>query len=162
MPLDIVVLQGSPNRKGSTRMMVDAFAVGAHEAGHAVQIVDVAAAGVHPCGGYVACGYEGPCIQHDGMDKLKRRILASDMPVFATPLYYYGMTGQLKCVVDRFCSFNSSLNVKHLQSALLAVAWNADDWTFDALDAHCKTLVRCLNPRDRGERPWAMDAGRRG
>lgn len=149
--MDIVVLQGSPNRKGSTRMMVDAFAEGAREAGHMVHIVEVATAGVRPCGGCVACGYEGPCIQHDGMDALRKQILASDMLVFATPLYYYGMTGQLKCVVDRCCSFNSSLHAKHLQSALLAVAWNRDDWTFDALEAHYKTLVRYLNLRDRGE-----------
>ena len=149
--MDIVVLQGSPNRKGSTRMMADAFAEGAREAGHVVRIVDVASAGVHPCGGCVACGYEGPCIQHDGMDDLRKAILATDMLVFATPLYYYGMTAQLKTVVDRFCSFNSSLHAKHLQSALLAVAWNAEDWTFDALDAHYRTLVRYLNLRDRGE-----------
>ena len=49
------------------------------------------------------------------------------MVVFATPLYYYGMTAQLKTVVDRSCAYNSSLNSRHLKSALLAVAWNADD-----------------------------------
>ena len=67
------------------------------------------------------------------------------MVVFATPLYYYGMTAQLKTVVDRFCAYNSSLNSRHLKSALLTVAWNADDWTFDALETHYKTLVRYIN-----------------
>lgn len=72
------------------------------------------------------------------------------MLVFATPLYYYGMSAQLKTVVDRFCAFNSSIQRKHMRSALLAVAWNGDGWTFDALEAHYRTLVRYLNFRDQG------------
>ena len=39
---------------------------------------------------------------------------------------------------------------KHMKSALLTVAWNSDDWTFDALEAHYKTLVRYLNLEDMG------------
>ena len=88
------------------------------------------------------CGYEGPCVQKDDVEMIRKKLLASDMVVFATPLYYYGMSAQLKTVVDRFCAYNSSLNSRHLKSALLTVAWNADDWTFDALEAHYKTLVR--------------------
>ena len=60
------------------------------------------------------------------------------------------MSAQLKTVVDRFCAYNSSLNRRHLKSALLTVAWNADDWTFDALTAHYKTLVRYINFEDKG------------
>ncbi len=55
-----------------------------------------------------------------------------------------------KTVVDRFCAYNSSLNSKHLKSALLTVAWNADDWTFEALEAHYNTLVRYINFEDKG------------
>jgi multimeric flavodoxin WrbA len=72
------------------------------------------------------------------------------MVVFATPLYYYGMSAQLKTVVDRFCAYNSSLNRRHLKSALLTVAWNSQDWTFEALEAHYKTLVRYINFEDMG------------
>ena len=60
------------------------------------------------------------------------------------------MSAQLKIVIDRFCAYNSSLNRRHLKSALLTVAWNADDWTFDALEAHYKTLVRYINFKDMG------------
>ena len=60
------------------------------------------------------------------------------------------MSAQLKTVIDRFCAYNSSLNRRHLKSALLTVAWNADDWTFDALKAHYKTLVRYINFEDCG------------
>ena len=111
--MKITVLMGSPNRKGSTSILVENFTKGAEEAGHSVEIIDVCHADIHPCIGCVKCGYEGP-------------------------------------VVDRFCAYNSSLNSRHLKSALLTVAWNADDWTFDALEAHYKTLVRYINFQDCG------------
>jgi putative flippase GtrA len=55
------------------------------------------------------------------------------------------MSAQLKTLIDRFCAFNSSIQRKHMKSALLATAWNNDNWTFEALEAHYKTLVRYLN-----------------
>lgn len=146
----ILVLQGSPNANGSTSLLVAEFARGAREAGHSVDVVDVATLDIAPCTGCVACGYEGPCAQSDDMDALRAGILSSDMLVFATPLYYYGMTAQLKTVIDRFCSANSSITGRRLRSALLTVAWNADSWTFDALEAHYDTLVRYLSLRDCG------------
>ena len=148
--MKILVLQGSPNANGSTALLAREFAAGAREAGHDVSIVDVASLDVAPCTGCVACGYGGPCALYDDFDELREQILAADMLVFATPLYYYGMTAQLKAVVDRFCSANPRISGKRLKSALLAVAWNDDDWTFDALEAHYDTLVRYLNLRDCG------------
>ena len=81
---------------------------------------------------------------------IRQAILAADMLVFATPLYYYGMSAQLKIVIDRFCAYNSSINRKHMKSALLTVAWNNDNWTFDALESHYQTLVNYLNLEDCG------------
>ncbi len=140
----------SPNLDGSTNILADSFIKGAAEAGHEVLKINVDDLNINPCTGCLVCGYEGPCSQHDDNETLKKEILDSDMIVFATPLYYYGMTAQLKTIIDRFCSYNSSLNRKHLKSALLTVAWNADDWTFDALEAHYKTLVRYINLDDQG------------
>lgn len=113
-------------------------------------MADVAHADIHPCTGCIHCGYEGPCVQKDDVEGIREKILEADMLVFATPLYYYGMSAQLKTMVDRFCAFNSSIQRKHMKSALLAVAWNSDGWTFDALEAHYKTLVRYLNLQDMG------------
>ena len=146
----ITILMGSPNRKGSTNILVENFVEGATEAGHECEVIYVCHANIHPCTGCVACGYEGPCVQKDDVEQIRAKLLASDMVVFATPLYYYGMSAQLKTVVDRFCAYNGSLNGRHLKSALLTVAWNADDWTFEALEAHYKTLVRYISFEDKG------------
>lgn len=148
--MKIVVLEGSPNKHGSSNMLADEFIRGAKEAGHSIEVIDVAHADIHPCSGCIHCGYEGPCSQTDDVDKIRSQILAADMIVFVTPLYYYGMSAQLKTMIDRFCAFNSSIQRKHMKSALISAAWNADDWTFDSLLSHYKTLVRYLNFEDRG------------
>lgn len=148
--MKIIILEGSPNRKGSSNLLADCFKQGAEEAGHTVEIIDAAHADIHPCTGCIHCGYEGPCVQKDEMDRIRPKILEADMLVFATPLYYYGMSAQLKVLIDRFCAFNSSVQRRHMKSALLAAAWNSDDWTFEALESHYKTLVRYLNLADMG------------
>ena len=53
-------------------------------------------------------------------------------------------------LIDRFCAFNSSINRRHMKSALITAAWNSDGWTFEALEVHYKTLVRYLNLQDMG------------
>ena len=148
--MKITVLQGSPNRDGSTAVLIENFMKGTQESGHTVSVIDTAHGNISSCTGCVACGYEGPCIQQDDIAQIREEILTSDMIVFATPLYYYGMSAQLKTVIDRFCAFNASIQRKHMKSALLAVAWNSDDWTFEALNAHYRTLVRYLNLEDQG------------
>ena len=112
--MQITVLQGSPNRKGSTAILTEAFAQGARGNGHDVDIIEVDHANIHPCTGCVACGYGGSCVQHDGFDDIRERILESDLLVFATPLYYYGMSAQLKACIDRFCSANPCITSKQL------------------------------------------------
>lgn len=146
--MNIIVLKSSPNIHGSSNQLADAFIQGAKEAGHSVAVVNAAHVDIHPCGGCVACGYEGPCVQKDAMEAIRSQIFNADMMVFVTPLYYYGMSAQLKILIDRFCAFNSSIQRKHMKSAMLAAAWNSDDWTFEALEVHYKTLVRYLNLED--------------
>ena len=148
--MNIVVIEGSPNRDGSSNLLASELIRGAEEAGHIVHTVDAARADIAPCTGCIHCGYNEPCVQKDDMETIRPQILDADMLTFVTPLYYYGMSAQLKTLIDRFCAFNGQIQSKRMKSALLAVAWNADNWTFDALEAHYKTLVRYLNFRDQG------------
>ena len=148
--MKIIVLEGSPNPHGSSNMLADHFIRGAKEAGHTVKVIDAAHADIHPCTGCIHCGYEGPCVLKDDVETFRKDILEADMMVFVTPLYYYGMSAQLKTLIDRFCAFNSSIQRKHMKSALLTAAWNSDGWTFDALEAHYKTLVQYLKLKDMG------------
>ena len=146
----IAVLKGSPNINGSSNMLADSFSKGAKEAGHEIVEIDAAHADISPCIGCVHCGYEGECSLTDDMDTFRHEILKSDMLVFVTPLYYYGISAQLKTFIDRFCSRNFSIQRKNFKSVLLAVAYNSDDWTFDALEVHYNILLRYLNLDDCG------------
>lgn len=148
--MKIAVLEGSPNKHGSSNMLAEEFIRGAKETEHNIEVIDTAHANIHPCTGCVKCGYEGPCSQKDDVENIRKIILDSDMMVFVTPLYYYGMSAQLKTMIDRFCAFNSSIQRKHMKSAMICAAWNADDWTFESLLSHYKTLVRYLNLTDMG------------
>lgn len=146
----ILVIESSPHRNGSSNMLAMQFVKGAQEAGHSVSFFDAGHGDLHPCNGCNACANDGNCIQKDGMAGLRDRLLRTDLVVFITPLYYFGMSAQLKMVIDRFYSFNSALQERHLQSILIVAAWNSDDWTMEALQVHYKTLCRYLNFTDRG------------
>ncbi|WP_158345332.1 NAD(P)H-dependent oxidoreductase [Diplocloster agilis] len=51
---------------------------------------------IAPCLGCSACGMDGPCVQKDSMVQLQKEILKADMMVWVAPLYYFGMSAQLK------------------------------------------------------------------
>lgn len=100
--MKIAVLNGSP-RVGNTAAMVSAFAEGAKEAGHEVEILHV---GKMKIGGCLACEYchgkgEGKCVQKDDMEKVMPAYREADMIVFASPVYYFGMTAQLSAAIQR-------------------------------------------------------------
>ena len=149
--MNIIILQGSPNTDGSTALLCNEFSQGARHTGHSVECIDIARLSIAPCLGCVQCGYGArPCVQHDDMQIVRKKILDADMVVFATPLYYYGMSAQLKTVIDRFCADNIAIDNKQLKASLITAAWNSDSWTFEALVAHYQTLCRYLNMQDKG------------
>lgn len=102
--MQILVLNGSPRPQGNTAKMVNTFKEGAASAGHQVEVVEVCKNDIKGC---LACEYchtkgKGQCIQKDDMEKVYTLLRKADMLVLASPIYYHGMSGQLKCVIDRF------------------------------------------------------------
>ena len=150
--MKIVVITSSPHPKDESTSiyLADRFTEGAKSAGHEVFTFDAANEETHPCQGCDRCGMDGPCIFQDAIEKkLMPKMLEADMLVLTTPLYYYGMSAQLKTIVDRFYSRTGKLNGK--KSMLIATAYNSADWTFQALVAHYETLVRYMNWTDAGQ-----------
>lgn len=148
--MKILILKGSPHTQGASNLLAGEFIRGAQEAGHRIDIFDAAHANLSPCTGCDVCGMSAPCCHKDDGKTMREKLLAADMAVFVTPLYYFGMSAQLKTAIDRFYSFNGVLMAKKMHSILIAAAWNADAWTMDSLAAHYKTVCRYLNFRDRG------------
>ena len=99
--MKIVVLEGSPNKNGSSNLLAGAFIRGAQEAGHTVEVIDAAHSKIHPCTGCIHCGYEGPCVQKDDMAELLEKAERADVLVLASPTYFLTMSGQMKTMIDR-------------------------------------------------------------
>ena len=99
----IVILNGSPRRKGNTSMLVKAFAEGAESAGNTVTEFFLAGMDIHGCKGCSGghSGKECPCVQKDDMAQIYPAVKDCDVMVLASPLYYWNMSGQLRTAVDR-------------------------------------------------------------
>lgn len=145
----IVVVTGSPHRNGTSALLADNFIKGAQSKGHTVFRFNAAFEDIHPCQACNACGRNGPCVLNDAIEKkLMPQLLQADIIALITPLYYYGMSAQLKTVVDRFYSHLRELQNK--KSLLLATAYNSADWTFDALTDHYRSLVEYMHWQELG------------
>lgn len=100
--MKIAVLNGSP-RKVNTAAMIQAFREGAEAAGHQVEEYHV---GKMKIAGCLACEYchtkgNGECIQKDDFEKLLPAYKEADIIVFASPVYYFGMTAQMEAAIQR-------------------------------------------------------------
>ena len=103
MGKNIVVLNGSPRRKGNTSALVREFTRGAEEAGHTVTEFFLDGMEIHGCKGCFGghSGREHPCAQRDDMDRIYPAVRESDVVVLASPLYYWNLSGQLRTAIDR-------------------------------------------------------------
>ena len=157
--MKIVVVTGSPHRQGTSALLADKFIEGATSVGHEAFRFDAAFEDIHPCKGCDFCGMNGPCVQKDAIEnKLIQKLVDCDLIALITPLYYYGMSAQLKMVVDRFYSRTGSISGK--KSILMATAYNSADWTMQALENHYDTLVRYMNWKNQGK-VFAIGCGAR-
>ena len=98
----IVVLAGSPRRNGNTDMLVGSFVKGA-SVHNGVEVIRVADLNISPCIGCERCkSSDGiTCSIDDDMSKVYGSLSHADMLVLASPVYFYGITAQLKTVIDR-------------------------------------------------------------
>lgn len=102
--MEILILEGSPRKNGNTEILAEAFKKGAELGkGNNVEIVSVKDYKVNPCTGCNTCfKREGnKCFQKDDMQKIYDKLMKADCLVIASPLYFYGISAQLKAVVDR-------------------------------------------------------------
>lgn len=97
----ILIISTSPRKNGNSEMLADAFARGAREAGHAVEKVCLYDKVIHFCKGCLACQKTQRCVIHDDADAIVQKMKDMHILVFATPVYYYEMCGQMKTLLDR-------------------------------------------------------------
>ena len=102
--MKIAVLNGSPRLKGNTAALIDAFKEGAESKGHQVSVLQVGTMKIAGCKGCEFCHTKGggTCVQKDDMEQVYPALAEAELLVLASPVYYFGLTGQLQSAVSRF------------------------------------------------------------
>lgn len=147
--MKILVLNGSPRPNGNTAAMVAAFAEGARESGHDVQIVDVCQKRI---AGYLACEYchtkgNGTCVQQDDMQEVYPLLEEAEMIVLASPIYYHSFTGQLQCAINRIYALDKP---KNLKKAALIMSSGSNHVYCGAIYEYQNSFLNYLRLEDMG------------
>ncbi|SFA70638.1 flavodoxin family protein [Selenomonas ruminantium] len=147
--MKIAILNGSPRTK-NTAAMVNAFAEGAKEAGHEVDILHVGKMQIKECLGCEYCHKKGngTCIQKDDMQNVLPMLNEADMLVFATPVYYRSITTHLSVVIHRMYPIGKSK--KATKSALLVSSLNPGTWK--SIEFYYRDLLELIGLEDCGIR----------
>ena len=103
MSKKIIILNGAARKNGNTAKLAEAFAEGARSAGNEVKSFYLDDMNIHSCKGCLNAGKnsKSPCSQKDDMDKIYSEFEETDVIVFASPLYFWTVTGTLKTAADR-------------------------------------------------------------
>jgi multimeric flavodoxin WrbA len=134
--MQVLVLQSSPRKNGNTATLVERFLAGmVAEGTHDVRARDVREfwlndLDIRPCQGCFRCAGESSCIIDDDMQQIYPEIVAADLVVFATPIYWWHMNAQMKLCIDRMTALLEegdtlpALTGKHV---VLVVTYNFED-----------------------------------
>ncbi len=140
--MNILILSGSPRKGGNTELLVEAFVKGASQKHH-VEVVSVHDYKVNPCLGCNACfkSKDNTCAQKDDIPIIYEKMAHADMLVIASPVYFYGLSAQLKTIIDRFHNpIRDTFPIKKM--ALLLVGAATLPELFDSI---LTEYILCLN-----------------
>lgn len=132
MAKKIVILNGSPRANGNTKGLIDAFVEGCEKNGNIVTCFDLQKMNIHGCLGCFGGGKDisSPCVQKDDMSQIYPKYVEADIVVLASPMYYWGLSGQIKCAFDRLFAVaecNKDYQNPKKQCILLMAAEGNDD-----------------------------------
>jgi multimeric flavodoxin WrbA len=99
--MKVLGIMGSPRKQSNTDILLDRALEGAKEAGAEVEKVLVSKLKIAPCLEIYACLKDGNCAIRDDMDALYKQLTEADHVIFASPIFFYGVTSQAKAVIDR-------------------------------------------------------------
>lgn len=127
--MNALVLFGSPRKNGNTGALVKAFTGALEAKGHQVSWLYLNDMSITPCQGCASCMREGVCVLDDDMKTVKDRIMEADLLIFATPVYWFTVSAQLKMVMDRSLAFmdeNYNSRIKGRKAVTLMTCGSED------------------------------------
>ena len=113
MSKKVLVLSSSPRRGGNSDLLCEQFIMGSQEAGHKSEKIFLKDKKINYCMGCGTCINKGKsCPQKDDMGEILEKMIAADVIVMATPVYFYTMSAQMKTLIDRTCSRYTEISNK--------------------------------------------------
>lgn len=99
----ILVISASPRKNANSDLLADRLIAGAEAGGAQVEKIRLRELAINYCKACDACqkSVEAPCVQKDDMNALLPKLRAADVLVFASPIYFFTLSGQLKVFLDR-------------------------------------------------------------
>lgn len=149
----IVVITGSPRKKGNSFAMTEAFIQAAEAKGHTVTRFDAALKNVGGCRACETCFKTGKaCSFDDDFNTLAPAILAADAVIFSMPVYWYSIPAQIKGVIDRLFSFVvGGKDIAGKEYAVIACCEEQDMSVFDGVRAPLERSAALLKWTMAGE-----------
>lgn len=151
----ICILNGSPRMNGNTKQLIQSFTKGAEAAGHEVTCFDLCKMNIHGCLGCFQGGKNGesPCVQKDDMLQIYPVYAQADVVVLASPMYYWAISGQLKCAFDRLfaiAELTPDYENPKKECALLMAAEGTTESNFAPVRAYYDGLTSHLGWKNMG------------
>ena len=143
MSKKVLIISSSPRKGGNSETLAAAFAKGAQEAGHQVETVFLWEKQVGFCKGCFACLKLGRCVIQDDAVEIAAKMHDADVLVFATPVYYYCVSGQLKTMLDRANPLFDT-DYAFTKAYLLAAAAEDAPETFSGAEKAVQGWVDCF------------------
>ena len=135
MSKSVLIISTSPRKGGNSDTLAEEFARGARETGNQVQKIVLY--------GCLACQKSKRCVIHDDADTIAQKMLTADVIVFATPIYYYEMCGQMKTMLDRANPLYPA-DYAFRDIYLLAAAADADKSAMDGAIKGLEGWIACF------------------
>jgi multimeric flavodoxin WrbA len=146
----VLILSASPRKGGNSDLLCDQFLRGAKEAGNQAEKIFLRDKKINYCTGCGACQEEGgKCVQKDDMAEILDKMVAVDVIVMATPVYFYTMNAQMKTLIDRTCARYTEIRNKDFYFIVAAAdtSKRAMGRTLEGFRAFTSCLSR---PKEKG------------
>lgn len=122
--MNILLLNGSPRCRGNTHTVLQAMKEMLQE-NHTVEILDVCTMNLSGCCACDGCKRNGGhCICPDDSDVVIQKVVQADAVIFGTPVYWWGMSSQLKMVVDKFYAQDAEFKTMYKKIGVVAIGAN--------------------------------------
>lgn len=97
----VIVISTSLRHGSNSDMLADKFVEGAKATGNDVEKISLVGKNIQFCKGCMGCQKLGKCVIKDDVNDIMAKVLEAEVVVWATPIYYYEMSGQMKTLIDR-------------------------------------------------------------